>query len=385
MPGDSVISTDGRFTFTLQTDGNLVLYGPANQPLWASNTNGHEDFSFTMQKDGNLVLYGPQGQPLWATNTNGHTNIWNVIMQGDGNLVVYDAHSGVLWASNTQGNVGSYLAVLNSGNVVIYNVNNTIIWQTNTIVPTQPTAHSQGDRLLTSQGLVPGTSLVSSNGEFTWTFQLDGNIVLYGPNPCNQVMWASNTAGHHNCWSLVMQIDGNLVAYDANGGAFFATNTVSKGGTEVVVQADGNVVMYNNAQTSSPWSTNTYLPPVPSAPLSTSTLGVGQGIIAGQAVTSPDGRYNFTLQTDANVVFYGPGSLNSNPLPPVVWAAGTNGHLSYPWFLVMQRDGNLVAYDSAGKAYWASNTNGHPGATFVVVSTGKAAVADPSGNVLWTV
>ena len=51
---------------------------------------GDRRFTFTAQTDGNLVLYGPQGQPLWASNTGGHGNIFDAIMQTDGNLVLYN-------------------------------------------------------------------------------------------------------------------------------------------------------------------------------------------------------------------------------------------------------------------------------------------------------
>ena len=429
------------WSLVMQDDGNLVIYDGNNKPFWASNTNGHPGatltvqddgntviydgttaiwstqtvvpteatepdpgsdtlvtgqgfipgqsikssdgrFTLILQGDGNLVLYGPQNQPLWASNTAGHTDVWDVIMQGDGNFVVYDSHKVALWASGTAGHASAYLVVQDDGNVVIYNVNDTSIWATNTVVPAQPTPAS-GDRLPLNECLVPGSSLRSPNGQYTWTLQLDGNLVLYGPSPCNQVMWASNTAGHSNVWSLVLQSDGNLVAYDAHDGAFFASNTVGDGGEFVVVQDDGNVVMYNSTGTAL-WSTGTALPPTPSPPSSTNALGVNQGLSAGQALTSVDSRYTFTLQTDANIVLYGPGNFNAKPQPPVAWASNTNGHLSYPWFLAMQGDGNLVAYDSNGKAYWASNTNGHPGATLSVLATGHVVVADPSGSVLWS-
>ena len=36
------------------------------------------------------------------------------------------------------------------------------------------------------------------------------------------------------------------------------------------------------------------------------------------------------------------------------WASGTNGHQDS--FLVMQDDGNLVIYNTAGRPVWASNT-----------------------------
>ena len=57
-PGQSISSSSGRYTFVYQTDGNLVLYGPAGA-LWASNTNAQAVGATIMQGDGNLVIYGP--------------------------------------------------------------------------------------------------------------------------------------------------------------------------------------------------------------------------------------------------------------------------------------------------------------------------------------
>ncbi|KAH7657025.1 alpha-D-mannose-specific plant lectins domain-containing protein [Dioscorea alata] len=54
---------------TLQPDGNLVIYGDDNAPVWASNTyvGGKAHYVLILQKDRNLVIYGPA---RWATNTN---------------------------------------------------------------------------------------------------------------------------------------------------------------------------------------------------------------------------------------------------------------------------------------------------------------------------
>jgi hypothetical protein len=69
-----VISCDTSH-LTMQTDGNLVLSTdatdsqspPAGQVLWSSGTGGHSGsaYTFDVQNDGNLVIYGPTGV-LWA-------------------------------------------------------------------------------------------------------------------------------------------------------------------------------------------------------------------------------------------------------------------------------------------------------------------------------
>jgi hypothetical protein len=96
-PGEQVFSPDGRFRLILQTDGNLVLYGP-DGARWASGTWGRAVDYAVMQVDGNLVLYGA-GLAVWATGTNGRRGAY-LAMQSDGNLVLYTGATAV-WATGT--------------------------------------------------------------------------------------------------------------------------------------------------------------------------------------------------------------------------------------------------------------------------------------------
>lgn len=103
--GQFVSSTDGRFTFAMQSDGNLVHYWNGYGALWSTGTGGTQGKSAWMQSDGNFVLY------TTATPTLGKH----------------------LWSSNTYGNPGAYLIVQNDGNVVIYHSNGTTpLWSTGT-------------------------------------------------------------------------------------------------------------------------------------------------------------------------------------------------------------------------------------------------------------
>jgi hypothetical protein len=65
----------------------------------------------TFQTDGNLVLYGPGQTVLWASNTGPKTGISRLTMQADGNLVIYNNSSKAVWSSGTSGNPGAYLIV----------------------------------------------------------------------------------------------------------------------------------------------------------------------------------------------------------------------------------------------------------------------------------
>lgn len=91
---ESVWSPNGAYRFIMQSDGNLVEYGPS-RALWASNTGIPGSWA-VMQGDGNLVVYTSGGIPVFATGTG-----WSgsqLIVQSDSNVVMYSG-STPLWAS----------------------------------------------------------------------------------------------------------------------------------------------------------------------------------------------------------------------------------------------------------------------------------------------
>ena len=95
--GQNRWSTDGRFQFIYQTDGNVVLYGP-NGSIWANGKGGVASDRLVMQSDGNLVLYNG-GSAVWATGTGGGASA-RLVVGNDGNTYIL-TDSGATWATNT--------------------------------------------------------------------------------------------------------------------------------------------------------------------------------------------------------------------------------------------------------------------------------------------
>ena len=81
----------------------------------------------TLQTDGNLVLYSPQGQSVWASNTVGSGATAATMQAADGNFVVY-AGSNPVWSSGSTGNPGAVLAVTNGTGLVITNPQDQSVW-----------------------------------------------------------------------------------------------------------------------------------------------------------------------------------------------------------------------------------------------------------------
>jgi len=103
--GQTIKSCDGRFSLTMQTDGNLVLYQAGAGAIWSTGTYGYSgrNVQAFMQTDGNLVVYADPWSnwiPLWNSGTSGQPGS-RLALQDDGNLVIYNPSNNWIWASHT--------------------------------------------------------------------------------------------------------------------------------------------------------------------------------------------------------------------------------------------------------------------------------------------
>ena len=202
--GQSWRSCDGRFTLSMQTDGNLVL-SSFDVPLWSTGTGGRGDVVI-MQGDGNLVLYSTHSHPLFASGTDRHPGA-TAFIQDDGNFVIY-AGGAALWASGPGG------------------------------MPPSPTRCGAVDP---DRGLAAGQSISSCDGTHRLTMQGDGNLVLYNGG----AIWWTGTQGS-GANHAIMQGDGNLVVY-AGGTPVWNSGTPGFFGARLDVQNDGNLVIYQGS------------------------------------------------------------------------------------------------------------------------------------------
>lgn len=94
----------------------------------------------------------------------------------------------------------------------------------------------------------------------------------------------------------------------------------------------------------------------------------------GGSITSSDGRFNLTMQTDGNLVLY----RNSDGYP--LWNTGTYGSgASVAYF---QSDGNFVLYNFTGPV-WYTNTSNFPCARLAVQSDGNLVIYSASNQYVW--
>jgi hypothetical protein len=237
------------------------------------------------------------------------------------------------------------------------------------------------DTLASGQSLLPNQYLMSSDGRFLLFFQPNGDVVVYGPGI--RPLW--HIASQPNFGSLpiggdqiTLQADGNLVLYSQNPGGLaepYASWWSAKGaalapGGHLVMQNDGNLVLYSAGNAPVWWSGTGGFPPGPAA-FGNFRLATGQTLSNNSYLQSGDKRYALVMQTDCNLVLYGPG------FHPIWWS----GTRSTNCRLVNQTDGNLVIYNGANVPQWWTAGHGAlaPGGHFDLQDDGNM-VLYTSGN-----
>lgn len=110
------------------------------------------------------------------------------------------------------------------------------------------------DRLLTNQQLNANDELVSNNGWFRFRVADDGSFGIYRTQ-ARLSIWSRNSFNGQST-SLVMQGDGNCVAFSSQGDVLWSSDTQGHPGANLVMQNDGNLVVYDNANRLL-WASNT--------------------------------------------------------------------------------------------------------------------------------
>ena len=113
---DILSSINNKYYFTLEYNGNLVIYKSKcfikENRIWSSCTNfslNPHPFKLKLHSDGNLVLYDAKKQRVWSSNT---AHIDNNCSNNNG--ISYEHY---------------YLVVQENGRLAIMNGKHDLIWQ----------------------------------------------------------------------------------------------------------------------------------------------------------------------------------------------------------------------------------------------------------------
>lgn len=97
-------------------------------------------------------------------------------------------------------------------------------------------------------------------------------------------------------------------------------------------------------------------------------------LLAGQSISSPDGRTILAMQADGNLVVYFQGKA--------LWSSETYGTGANR--MVMQSDGNLVLYTASNSAPWSTGTGQNFfGSILAVQDDGNVVLYDASRTPIW--
>ncbi|MGW8955651.1 ricin-type beta-trefoil lectin domain protein [Streptomyces sp. NPDC055709] len=365
-PGDWV---DGDATkLIMQPDGNLVMYKESDgSVVWASTTQNNPGAYATMLADGKLVIYKAGGGPsvagsvLWDTGTNGNF----------GAYAAADPFTGIT----------PRLYVLSPAGQSPNPMTDRLLWDSQrglatSSTPPPPSAPpaASGDKILAGQRLYSGTSIVSPSTKVT--MQSDGNlVVLARVGPVSVRLWSSGTSGHPGAYAD-MQSDGNLVIYKSDGGFLWNSATSSNPGAYAVIQDDGNLVVYK--QGGGPTVAG-------SALWATGTNKVSATLTAGQRWNPGDWTDTSTakliMQPDGNLVLYRKadgGTLwdsNTSNNPDAYATMQADGNL-----VIYKKNGGPSV---SGSVLWATGTNGDSGAYAILKNDDRLWIISPSGQNLW--
>ncbi|KAK0130851.1 Mannose-specific lectin [Merluccius polli] len=179
--------------------------------------------------------------------------------------------------------------------------------------------------LSTDQELRKGDFLMSENGEYKACFKDDGNFVIYKWAE----IWDTKTNGTKP-HRLLLQKDTDLVIYDTGMKPLWATGSYNKEPSDRVrltLTNDGQLVIDSDGK--KVWN----------------YLSTDQELRKGDFLMSENSEYKACFKDDGNFVIY-------------KWAEiwGTKTNVTHPHRLLLQKDTNLVIYDTGMKPLWASGS-----------------------------
>jgi RHS repeat-associated protein len=277
------------------------------------------NYHATMQTDGNFVLSNSASTSLWSTGTGG-TNAQSIMMQDDGNLVLYLFK----WSAGTYAapTPGSY--------------------------PAQ--SCSIGTYLVINQRINANQCIVSPHGQYMLYMAPNGNFYIYD-NAHGTAPWGAGTYGHPGAYAI-MQGDGNLCVDDANNLYVWCSGTNGTFAERLDMEDDGRIIIYKSAWNSGTsdgqfnWAAIAH----PSCDVGTGTGWTGI-LSSGQCFISPNGRFELLVQSDGNMVIYD-RSVTPNA---ALWSTKTtvspiDPALAMRTLYAYDALGNLIRVDQKGTA-----------------------------------
>ena len=336
-----------------------------------------------------------------------HSKTTNILtMQTDGNLVLSTSDGTVLWSTNTGGNNNARLCVLRTGKLIIYksdgtelwsyDVNNTIfsvsdgMWyeltEFNTIkaMENKMTAiYGNSSNILCSNLYYTHNYTISSlNNIFTLQLKSDGNFYLYPSKDPSNILWQSKTE-----YIMKNKYSNNDLCNQwadsgecVNNKKFMLHDCAESCNNTFILQTDGDLVIYPLNKKSILWNSSTNNNNGAYCELtnyglilirskSDNSIIKCLNLIDHKIVIKHN---NLTKWTDRVFKKGWEGCfINRESMYPELVYTDNFEWKHEKFKLIMQRDGNLVVYDSNNNGIGGSETAGNSGASCWLETDGR--------------
>ncbi len=208
-----------------------------------------------------------------------------------------------------------------------------------------------GDAIQSGHAIHAQDDVISAAGGYRLWMRPNGNLEMDAVDTGSAV-WSSKTGGHPGAWAM-LQRDGDLVVYDADGNVLMDTGSGghADGTYSLTVQDDANLVIFTPGGS-----------PIWSSHITDDTLFPDDSLQPGALISSANDRYQVIMQDDGTLVVYDARSKTD------LWDSYTSTGKST---VDMQSDGNLVLRGPLGKPLWSSRTPGHAGAYAIIQNDGN--------------
>ena len=205
---------------------------------------GHAHYYVRTKK---LQLNGQEHPP----EDSGHGTVQVITGNGGAPLYGIDAGSNDYMMAGSTGDYGYTELTVDGDTLYLRHINDKgavvdeASYRSNPKSVTAEPCHGCANALMTDEMHTTGDWLESSNGQYRFYLQGDGNLVLRNQQS-GQALWSSGTNGQGGT-RLVLQGDGNLVLYTAANAPVWASSTVGSGANELRLNDDGSLALYQGA------------------------------------------------------------------------------------------------------------------------------------------